>query len=151
MVIVAVIAIDTNILVYAHREDSEWHDVAVLQLENLVAKRLRWAIPWPCLHEFLGIVTHPKIYNPPSTITQAFDQVEAWLQVPNVSVPGETTVHLGLLRELCTDGKTIGPRIHDARIAAICLQHGVSELWTADRDFSRYPKLKTRNPLITSK
>ena len=53
-----------------------------------------------------------------------------------------------MLRELARAAKLSGPRIHDARIAALCLHHGVRELWTADRDFSMFPKLKTRNPLV---
>ena len=52
------------------------------------------------------------------------------------------------LRDLAVRAKLSGPRIHDARIAALCLHHGVRELWTADRDFSAFPKLKTRNPLV---
>ena len=51
-------------------------------------------------------------------------------------------------RQLAAHAKLSGPRIHDARIAALCLNHGVRELWTADRDFSMFPKLKTRNPLV---
>jgi len=55
------IAVDTNILVYAHREDSQWHDAAYSRIVNLTEGRAPWAIPWPCIHEFLAIVTHPKI------------------------------------------------------------------------------------------
>jgi predicted nucleic acid-binding protein len=40
--------------------------------------------------------------------------------------------------------------VHDARIAALCLQHGVRELWSADRDFNRFPALRTRNPLVAA-
>jgi len=47
-----------------------------------------------------------------------------------------------------TAGQIVGPRVHGARIAALCLQHGVRELWTADRDFSRFPQVKTLNPLL---
>ena len=59
------IAVDTNLLVYAHREDSPWHDAAYRSLVGLAEGRTPWAIPWPCLHEFLAIVTHPRIYSPP--------------------------------------------------------------------------------------
>ena len=52
------------------------------------------------------------------------------------------------LADLLADGKIVGPSVHDARIAALCLAHGVRELWTADRDFSRYPALRTINPLV---
>jgi uncharacterized protein len=52
------------------------------------------------------------------------------------------------LSRLVLDGKIAGPVVHDARIAALCLSHGVRELWSADRDFSRFPRLRTRNPLL---
>jgi len=78
------IAIDTNILVYAHREDSEWHDAAHARVVELAEGRVPWAIPWPCIHEFLAIVTHPKIYAPPTPLAAAIDQVEAWLEAPTL-------------------------------------------------------------------
>ncbi len=70
------------------------------------------------------------------------------MSAPNIRLLGETVMHWEGLKELAINGQITGPRIHDARIAAICLQHDVTELWTADRDFSRFPKLKTRNPLV---
>lgn len=142
------IALDTNLLVYAHRQDSDWHHIAKKLVSDLSYRKSAWCIPWPCVHEFLGIVTHPKIYVPPTNLSKAFEQVESWLESPNISVIGETTLHLQNIKTLALEGKIKGPAIHDARIAAICLQHGVTELWTADRDFSRFPKLKTRNPLV---
>lgn len=78
----------------------------------------------------------------------ALDQVQAWCQSPSILNIGETGVHLATLAAIVGPAKLAGPKIHDAKIAAICLQHGVSELWTADRDFSRFPALKTRNPLV---
>src|SRR5205823_1711276 len=68
------IAVDTNILVYAHREDSQWHDAACALVAELAEGRAPWAIPWPCLHEFLAIVTHPRIYAPPTPLAAAMDQ-----------------------------------------------------------------------------
>ena len=61
---------------------------------------------------------------------------------------GESTGYLNRLSALIKRGQVVGGMIHDARITAICIHHGVSVLWTADRDFSRYPLLKTKNPLI---
>ena len=55
------IAIDTNILVYAHREVSEWHEAASTRVAELAEGRGAWAIPWPCIHEFPAIASHPKI------------------------------------------------------------------------------------------
>ena len=142
------IALDTNILVYAHWKDSDWYLAASKSIEDLTNRKAKWCIPWPCVHEFLGIVTHTKIYVPPSTSAQAFQQIETWLQSTHVAVIGETSLHLQSIKILALESKINGPAFHDARIAAICLQHGVTELWTADRDFSRFPKLKTRNPLV---
>ena len=78
------IAVDTNILVYAHREDSEWHQIAYQRLAELAEGRTAWAIPWPCVHEFLAIVTHAKIFAPPTPLERAIDQVDAWMESPSV-------------------------------------------------------------------
>jgi len=142
------IAVDTNILVYAHREDSPFHRKSERCLDVLATGRTDWAIPWPCLHEFFSVVTHPRIYSPPSTIAEAFDQIGAWQSSPRLALLSESPAYLADLRKVVTRGKIAGPRVHDARIAAICLSHGVSELWSADRDFGRMPDLKVRNPLL---
>ncbi|MGE0102175.1 MAG: type II toxin-antitoxin system VapC family toxin [Blastocatellales bacterium] len=142
------IAIDTNILVYAHREDSPWHDKAYEVISDLAQSRLSWALPWPCLHEFLAIVTHPRIYNPPTPVKIAVEQIEAWLESPGLSLLSEINGYWTELRTVVENGRVSGPQIHDARIAALCKLHGVRELWTADRDFTRFPGIVVRNPLI---
>jgi uncharacterized protein len=142
------IAVDTNILVYAHREDSAWHSAAYPQIARLAQGRTPWAIPWPCLFEFLAIATHPKIYTPPTPLDLALEQVEAWLESPSLILLTEPDGIWPCLRTLLLEGKIIGPQIHDARIAALCLAHGIKELWTADRDYSRFPGLIKRNPLL---
>ncbi|MCU0243676.1 MAG: PIN domain-containing protein [Acidobacteria bacterium] len=141
------IAVDSNLLVYAHREDSPWHGAAFDRVRDLAEGRAPWAIPWPCVHEFLAVVTHPRIYVPPTPLEAALDQVDAWLGSPSLVLIGEDASHWPRLRALVSAGKAAGPRVHDARIAAICLRHGVDELWTIDRDFGRFPALKVRNPL----
>ena len=141
------IAVDTNILVYAHRADAEWHDRAEQAVAGLAEGTAEWAIPWPCLHEFLAIVTHPRIFKTPTPSALAFGQVEAWLESPSLVVLSENDDHFGALSEAARGARVTGPRLHDARIAALCLSHGVRELWTADRDFSLFPAVKTRNPL----
>lgn len=107
-----------------------------------------WAIPWPCLHEFYAIATHPRIFDPPSTRAQAIAQVGAWVASSSLVLLVEGIDHWGQLVELLDAGKVCGPMVHDARIAAICLESGVSEFLTSDRDFSRFPRLSIRNPLI---
>lgn len=142
------IAVDTNLLVYAHREDSAWHSAALRQLTTLAESRAGWAIPWPCVHEFLAIVTHPRIYSPPTPLAKAIDQVEAWLESPHLTMLGESAKYWETLRPALEVGRIAGGAVHDARIAALCLEHGVNELWSADRDFSRFPQLTVRNPLV---
>jgi uncharacterized protein len=143
-----VIAVDTNILVYAHREDSAWHSVAAGRVKHLAEGRAAWAIPWPCVHEFLAIVTHPRIFVPPTPLARAVDQVEAWLESPALVLLAEGPDYWTLLRSLVEPGRVVGPAVHDARIAALCLHHGVQELWSVDRDFGRFPRLTVRNPLV---
>jgi len=142
-----VIAVDSNLLVYAHREDSPWHDAAYARLAGLAEGRQTWAIPWPCLHEFLAIVTHPRIYDPPTPPDRAVEQVDAWLESPSLVLLAESEEYWAQLSSLLRAGRIAGPKVHDARVAAICLQHGATELWTIDRDFSRFPGLRVRNPL----
>jgi hypothetical protein len=142
------IAVDTNLLVYAHREDSGWHDAASARIRELAEGRAPWAIPWPCVHEFLAIVTHPRIYAPPTPLTAAVEQVDAWLESPSLTLLSESEGYWPEARSLLLDGRLAGPQIHDARVAALCQIHGVRELWTVDRDFSRFRGLSVRNPLV---
>jgi toxin-antitoxin system PIN domain toxin len=143
-----VIAVDTNLLVYAHREDAPWHAAAYGRIAELAEGRALWAIPWPCLHEFLAIVTHPRIFTPPTPLAAALDQVDAWLEAPSLVLITESWGYWPELRSALAGGHVTGPRVHDARVAALCLLHGVRELWTADRDFGRFPGLEVRNPLV---
>ena len=128
------IAVDTNILVYAHREELAFHRVAAARVTELAEGPATWAIPWPCIHEFLNIVTHPRLYTPPTPLARALGQIDIWLESPTA---------------MLLAGRIMGPRVHDGRIAALCRQHGVRELWTADRDFSRFAGVTTANPLVS--
>jgi toxin-antitoxin system PIN domain toxin len=143
-----VIALDTNLLVYAHRADSQWHDAAERTVAGLAEGTAEWAIPWPCLHEFLAIVTHPRIFKTPTPAKLAFGQVEAWLESPSLVLLSENDDYLIALRETTLAARVVGARVHDARVAALCVSHGIRELWTADRDFSLFRAIKTRNPLV---
>lgn len=142
------IAVDTNLLVYAHREDSPWHKGAARWLAGVAEGPAPWAVPWPCLHEFLAIVTHPRIYRPATPVERAIDQVDAWLEAPGLVLLGEGERYWPVLRRLVVSGGPVGGQVHDARIAALCRHHGVEALCSADRDFSRFPDLVVRNPLV---
>ncbi len=142
------IAVDTNLLVYAHRVDAPWHEDAGRALSELAEGSSPWAIPWHCIHEFIGIVTHPKIFKPPTPLNIALEAIAAWCKSPSLVLLSEGPGYFEVLRDLVQSGRIAGPQIHDARVAAVCVHHAVTELWTADRDFGRFPTLKVRNPLV---
>lgn len=142
------IAVDTNILVYAHRRDSPWFAAACVAVTRLAEGYEPWAIAWPCIHEFLAIITHPRIYNPPTPLDKALQQVDFWLESPSLRMIGELAGHWEELKAILAAGKIRGGPVHDARVAAICREHGVRELWSADRDFTRMSGLRVRNPLV---
>lgn len=140
------ILIDANLLLYAyhtrspaHRQSREWLEQA-LRGPDLV--RFSWLTLWA----FVRIATNPRVFDRPLTVAEAETIVSAWLSQPNAGVvePGER--HWQLLRELLRDGQTTGPLVMDAALAAIALEHGAT-LYTTDRDFSRFPGLKWKNPL----
>ena len=142
------IGVDTNLLVYAHRGDATWHSAAHACIKGLAEGLALWAIPWPCIHEFLAIATHPRIYAPPTPAEKAIEQVEAWMESPSLVLLGEADGYWPHLRALVLKGRIAGPMVHDARVASICIQHGVREIWTVDRDFGRFAGLQARNPLL---
>lgn len=142
------IALDTNLLVYAHRADMPQHAVARVVLSELAEGVVPWAIAWPCIHEFFAVVTSGR-FRRPTTPKYAWAAIRSIVGSPSLHLIGEGTSHLQWLARFVARGNVSGGGIHDARIAAICLAHGVNELWTADRDFSRFPELSTHNPLCT--
>src|SRR3990167_2180119 len=124
------IAVDTNILVYANRVDSPFYVQADACITSLAESGASWAIPWPCLYEFLTVVTHPRIYKPSTPLKEACLQLDYLLQSPNLHLIGEDAEYWVGFRELIESSKITGPQIHDAKIAAICLQNNVRTLWT---------------------
>jgi toxin-antitoxin system PIN domain toxin len=145
------IALDTNILVYSVREDSPWHRAALACVRSIAEGSALWAIAWPCVHEFLAVITHPKIYKPPTPLPDAIHQVDYWMESPGLSLIGETPDYWDHLKSSLLHGKITGPLVHDARVAAICRASGVREIWTADRDYSRFAGIPARNPLVPNR
>lgn len=143
-----VIALDTNLLVYAHRSDSEFHTESRMLVESLAGGGEAWAIPWPCAHEFLAVVTNPRIFKTPTPLAAALAEVRGLHDDSGAVFLAEGAGYLDGLESLASVARVQGGAIHDARVAAICLFHGVRELWSADRDFSRFPTLRVRNPLV---
>jgi toxin-antitoxin system PIN domain toxin len=143
-----VIAVDTNILVFAEREESPWFQAAERALTELAQSSASWAIPWPCVHEFFSVVTNPRIWKIPTPPPVAVNQIACWMESPTLVLLSEGPDYWTELRDVLNGSGVAGARVHDARIAAVCIEHGVSTLWSADRDFSRFAGLKTVNPLV---
>lgn len=141
-------AVDTNVLVYAHRPDAPLHLAAALAIKRLAEGSAPWCIPWPCVHEFLSVTTNPRIFKRPTPADAAVEQVEIWMESPTLRLLGESAGYWDELRTAFLRGKLAGPQVHDARIHAICRANGVRELWSADRDFSRMRGLTIVNPCL---
>lgn len=142
------IAVDTNLLVYAHRREARPHRAAAAIMRGLAEGDDVWAIPWPCCYEFLSVVTNPRIWKESaSSPEQAWHQLSAWTGSPSMRLIGETEDFTEILERFVRRPRVIGGVVHDARIAAICVAHGAEVLLTRDRDFSLFPELKTRDPI----
>ncbi len=139
-------AIDTNILIHAEIRSSPHHAVARRLLKELAEGSSPWAIPWPCLYEFLRVVTHPRVYHPPMPLALALDDLGRILASPSLVLLAETPQHPGMMQEVLRQSGATGNLIHDAHIATLCLEHGIKEFLTGDRDFNRFPFLKVINP-----
>ena len=85
---------------------------------------------------------------PPTPGGGALDHIAAWLDSPTLVLLGEGKGYFDVLKEVVQKGKVVGPRVHDARIAALCKNHGVTDLYSADRDFHRFAMIRVKNPLI---
>ena len=128
-------------------EQLSLHAAAMLCVTELVQSGRRWALPWQSIHEFFSVVTNPRIWKTPTPQARALEQIGLWIDSPAVTLLMEGPSYWITLHSLLSASGVVGPRVHDARIAAICIEHGVSELWSADRDFSKFAGLKIVNPL----
>ena len=135
------IAIDTNILVQAHRQEMPRHSEALRRVTDLAQGGAEWGIPVFCIGEFLRVVTHPKIFRPPSSIEEALQALEGLLEAPTVRVLSPGPRYPELLANLIRSAQVSGNLVFDAQIAALCREHAVEGLLTLDRDFSRFPEV----------
>jgi toxin-antitoxin system PIN domain toxin len=140
------IALDTNILVYARREECPHHAEAARLLRDLAEGDRPWALPWPCVYEFLRVITHPRVFDPPTDLDEALEDLDSLFESRSLTLLGEGPSHPAHLARAVREGRGGGNLAHDAHIAALAVEHGVREIWTVDRDFARFPGVKPRNP-----
>jgi toxin-antitoxin system PIN domain toxin len=138
-----VIAVDTNVLVYAHVEQFPKHAAARTRLESLAEGRRKWGIPSVCVQEFLRIVTHPRVLRSPYPLSEAITALNSVLASPSAEIllPGEQ--HWLYLIEASEEAGARGNLIFDAAIVAICRENGATEIVTEDRDFDRFSDFPT--------
>jgi toxin-antitoxin system PIN domain toxin len=136
------IAVDTNILVYAHRVEAPKHKRALQWLTSLAEGTLPWGLPVFCLGEFVRVVTHRAIFDPPSTLDQALQAVAGLLESPGIRLLTPSSNYPQLLEGMLRSAQATGNLVFDAQIAAVCRENGVSRLLTEDRDFARFADIE---------
>lgn len=136
------IAVDTNILLYADREETPQHGAALRAIRRLAEGSEAWAMPIQCVGEFLRVVSHDRVFQPPTPIGEALASIESLLASPaaRLLMPGNR--YLQILRDVIARSGVRGNLVFDAQIAAVCLEHGATTLLTEDRDFTRFQGIK---------
>jgi len=137
--------LDVNILVYAHRKDSQDHQRFRDWLEALINSDESYGMAEIVLSGFLRIVTHPKVFRSPSTVDMAIDFTQQVREQPNCIVVEPKDRHWDIFINLCRQTGARGNLIPDAYLAALAIESG-SEWITTDRDYSRFPGLRWRHP-----
>jgi predicted nucleic acid-binding protein len=141
------IGIDSNLLIYAHRIDMKEHDAAREAILDLIESNRAWAIPWPCISEFLAVVTRANYFKRPTPMAIAMAQITLWVAAKNCAVLSFSMGHLTTLTRVLTQTGWVGQKVHDASIASICIDNRVSELWSTDDSFTGVQGLRVANPL----
>ena len=116
------IAHDTNNLVYARREEAPHHERARELLTQLADGDTPWALPWPCIYEFVRVVTHPRVFNPPTQLEIALEDLDSLLQSPSLTLLREGARHATFMQRLLKAGQAAGNLAHDAHIVALCVR-----------------------------
>ncbi len=132
------IAVDTNILIYAHRIESACHEAAAARLVALGEGVERWALPVFCITEFMRVVTHRRVFNPPSTVAQAANFIETVVASPSCEVVRPGMEFMTWLLAIARETDSHGNLMFDAQIVAVCREHGIDRIMTNDRDFERF-------------
>jgi toxin-antitoxin system PIN domain toxin len=140
-----VVLIDVNVLVYAYRTEAVEHDRYHSWLTEVATGDAAFGLSELVLSGFLRIVTHPRIFDPPSPVAPALAFVASLLERPNCVVVAPGARHWDIFCRLCRDADARGNRVPDAYLAALAIESG-SEWITSDRGFARFPGLQWRHP-----
>lgn len=133
------IALDTNVLIFAHREEMPLHHAALSRLKGIAEGNIPWAMPVFCLAEFVRVVTHPRVFSPPTPLEVALEFLDHLLSSPSARLLTPSAAFGERFAAACRGGGVRGNLAFDAQVVAVCEEHGVGQILTCDRDFSRFP------------
>jgi uncharacterized protein len=142
------ILVDANLLVYAHVSSFQQHESARDWLDAELNGNSLVGLPWNSLLAFLRIVTNPRIFQKPETMSDAWKQVEEWLDCELTWIPEPTERHREVLGALLAGQGMQANLAPDAYLASLALEHGLI-LCSTDGDFARFRILRRQNPLAT--
>ena len=140
------ILVDANLLVYAHVASFPQHARAQAWLDERINAAAPVGLPWPSLLAFVRIVSNPRIFPRPASVSAAWRQVESWLGAESVWVPLPTERHRQILAPLIQRAEGRANLVPDAHLAALAIEHGLV-LCSTDGDFARFDGLEWQNPL----
>lgn len=141
------ILVDANVLLYAEDALHPLNASARVWWDRQLSGSTPVCLCWMVLSAYIRVGTNPRVFENPLSLGQALNRVQSWLDQPNTRVIRPTDRHWIVFRQLLEDGQAVANLVTDARLAALAIEHGC-ELASTDSDFSRFPKLKWKNPLI---
>ena len=138
--------VDVNVLLYASDSSSRFHDGALTLLDRLIQGPDLFYLFWPVIMGYLRIATHPAIFTHPLPTDEAAANVEDLLSLPHARTAGEDEGFWKLYRATTSDVPIRGNLVRDAHLVALMRQHGITTLWTRDRDFRKFDGIQVRDP-----
>ena len=138
--------LDTNVLLYASDESSSFHDRAIGLLQTIAAGPDLVYLFWPVLLSYVRIATHPTIFRKPLSAVDAMGNVDDLLTRPHVRTSSEADGFWAVYRQVASATPARGNLVPDAHIVALMRQHGVSTIWSHDRDFLKFAGVTVRDP-----
>lgn len=139
-------AVDANVLLYASDAASAFHERALAFLRRAAEGPELLYLPWPVVMAYLRIATHSAIFAQPLSPAEAAANVEALLGRPHVRTLGEVDGFWEAYRRVTSGIVVRGNLVADAHVASLLLQHGITTLWTHDRDYHRFEGIRVRDP-----
>lgn len=137
--------LDANLLVYAHVKESERYEQASAWLEEAFNGAAKVGLPWPTLLAFVRLMGNARVVSSPVPLSRSWSRIKEWLALPTTWIPLPTSSHVEVLGELL-GAESRADLVNDAHLAALALEHGLT-VFSTDRDFSRFPGVRWRDPL----